>query len=267
MANTAEVDAPAVIPMMSGDANGLRASDWKIAPDSPKAAPTSTADERSRQPELTHDERSSPVGPKPQQGGHHVTDRDREVADRHRPAERAESGHRQRSHRPPRLGARPADASRADHGTISTTVARRPFDRGGRRRTHSSASFRRRASAMKNGAPISAVEDPDLDLARAGDHPSDDIGTEQQDRSQDRGVDQYPPVVGSGDGAGDVRDGQADEPDRAGRCGSGSDEQDDRQHGEDPAPGRPAAPTTAPRRRRGRTRSGPGQRPAPSARR
>ena len=43
MMNTAEADAPAVMPMMSGLASGLRASDWKIAPDSPNAAPTSTA--------------------------------------------------------------------------------------------------------------------------------------------------------------------------------------------------------------------------------
>ena len=43
MTNTAAAAAPALTPMMSGLASGLRASRWKIAPDSPKAAPTSSA--------------------------------------------------------------------------------------------------------------------------------------------------------------------------------------------------------------------------------
>ena len=41
--NTAASDAPEVMPMKSGEASGLRAIDWNIAPDRPKAAPTSTA--------------------------------------------------------------------------------------------------------------------------------------------------------------------------------------------------------------------------------
>ncbi len=40
--------------MMSGDANGLRASVWKIAPDSPNAAPTSA-------PTSARGRRSSPT--------------------------------------------------------------------------------------------------------------------------------------------------------------------------------------------------------------
>ncbi len=41
MTKTADVLAPAVIPTMSGLASGLRATLWKMAPESPKAAPTS----------------------------------------------------------------------------------------------------------------------------------------------------------------------------------------------------------------------------------
>lgn len=43
MATTAAALAPAVIPMMSGLASGLRTSVWKIAPESPNATPTHTA--------------------------------------------------------------------------------------------------------------------------------------------------------------------------------------------------------------------------------
>ena len=43
MTNTAAAAAPALTPMMSGLASGLRARRWKMAPDSPKAAPTSSA--------------------------------------------------------------------------------------------------------------------------------------------------------------------------------------------------------------------------------
>jgi hypothetical protein len=41
--STAQAAAPAVMPMMSGLASGLRAMRWKIAPERPKAAPTRTA--------------------------------------------------------------------------------------------------------------------------------------------------------------------------------------------------------------------------------
>ena len=51
MTNTAAAAAPALMPMMSGLASGLRAMRWKIAPDSPKAAPTSSGGEARGQPQ------------------------------------------------------------------------------------------------------------------------------------------------------------------------------------------------------------------------
>ena len=51
---TAASDAPEVIPMKSGEASGLRARVWNIAPASPKAAPTSA-------PATARGSRSSPT--------------------------------------------------------------------------------------------------------------------------------------------------------------------------------------------------------------
>ena len=109
--NTAAVDAPAVMPMMSGLASGLRASDWKIAPERPNAAPTSTRGQRARQSQLVDDEvgRLAAVA---EDRGHHVGQRDREVADRDRDAEddeRDDGEHERDRDRPsPTRGARPS---------------------------------------------------------------------------------------------------------------------------------------------------------------
>ena len=43
MTTSAPTVAPCSNPMMSGEPSGLRVSDWKIAPEIPSAAPTSTA--------------------------------------------------------------------------------------------------------------------------------------------------------------------------------------------------------------------------------
>ena len=56
MQNTAAALAPASMPMMSGLASGLRAMLWKMAPEIPNAAPTSTAGERPRQAQRADDE-------------------------------------------------------------------------------------------------------------------------------------------------------------------------------------------------------------------
>ena len=68
--NTALAEAPALMPMMSGLASGLRARLWKIAPDSPSAPPTSSAGQGARQAERLHDVRH-PIGavPEDRRGG------------------------------------------------------------------------------------------------------------------------------------------------------------------------------------------------------
>ena len=87
--STAQAAAPAVTPMMSGLASGLRAMRWKIAPDRPNAAPTRTAANPRGQPQRADDEVG--VGPAlPHQGGHHVPEGDREVAHGQRPGEHHE---------------------------------------------------------------------------------------------------------------------------------------------------------------------------------
>ena len=87
MQNTAAALAPASMPMMSGLASGLRARLWKIAPDSPNATPTSTpVSARGRRSVRTMNSASSV--PVPEDRRDDVAERDREVADADRHAER-----------------------------------------------------------------------------------------------------------------------------------------------------------------------------------
>ena len=65
--------------MMSGLPSGLRVSDWKIAPTHPEGAAQHQGHQRSGQPPLQHDQ-VVPRAALTEQGGHDVTDRDREVA-------------------------------------------------------------------------------------------------------------------------------------------------------------------------------------------
>ena len=80
MQNTAAALAPASMPMMSGLASGLRARLWKIAPETPNAAPTSTpVSARGRRSVRTMN--SASLGAGAEDRRHDVAQRDREVAD------------------------------------------------------------------------------------------------------------------------------------------------------------------------------------------
>ena len=80
MANTAATAAPALTPMMSGLASWLLARRWKIAPDSPKAAPTAQAGQAAGQAQRADDELVL-AGPVAAQRRDDVGQGDREVAD------------------------------------------------------------------------------------------------------------------------------------------------------------------------------------------
>ena len=225
MMKTADAAAPAVMPMMSGLASGLRASDWKIAPEKPNAAPTSSAGQRPRQAQVVRIMKldSSPC---PKHRRDHVAQRDREVADAERDAEHdARRSATSTSRRPwstTRAAARRArPAARTGRG-----ARRRSIDEG---RRQSSASFRRRTRKMKNGAPISAVTIPTCSSpGRAMTRPMTSAPSSRIGGQHHR-VRQDPAVVRPGDRAGDVRDGQADERDRARRGRRRADEQHDRE--------------------------------------
>ena len=89
MQNTAAALAPASMPMMSGLASGLRARLWKIAPEMPNATPTSRpVSARGSRSVRTMNSASSVAAAEHRR--HHVAQRDREVADADRHAERRE---------------------------------------------------------------------------------------------------------------------------------------------------------------------------------
>ena len=90
------------------------------------------------------------------------------------------------------------------------------------------AVFRRRTSAMKNGAPISASTMPTCNSPGAGHHAADDVGDQQQGGAAQPGAGDQPPVVGAGEGAHHVRHDEADERDRPAGGGGGPAEQGDR---------------------------------------
>ena len=93
MQNTAAALAPASMPMMSGLASGLRAMLWKMAPEIPNAAPTRTAVmARGRRSVRTMNSDCS--SPAPKIAGDDVAERDREVADADRDAERHDRARR-----------------------------------------------------------------------------------------------------------------------------------------------------------------------------
>ena len=175
MQNTAAALAPASMPMMSGLASGLRARLWKIAPETPNAAPTSTpVSARGRRSVRTMNSASSVAGAEDRR--HDVAQRDREVADADRHAEH--------------------DEQRDATGTTATVVVRATAATpdavrrvAGRERPtarHSSAILRRRTRSMNTGAPITAVTMPTCTSpGRAIDAP-DDVGAEQQDRAPAR---------------------------------------------------------------------------------
>ena len=87
MQNTAAALAPASMPMMSGLASGLRARLWKMAPEMPKAGADQQAGEGPGQAQRADDELGV-VGADAEERRHHVAQRDREVADADRDAER-----------------------------------------------------------------------------------------------------------------------------------------------------------------------------------
>ena len=74
----------------------------------------------------------------------------------------------------------------------------------------------RRTRKTNTGTADRPRDDADLHLARAGDHPADDVGAEQQHGSGQRATDHQPAVVRAADPARHVRDGEADEHDRSG---------------------------------------------------
>ena len=233
MMNTADADAPAVIPMMSGEASGLRAKRLEDRSREPERGADEHGGQRAGEPQLADDE----VGVRaaePEDRRHAPRERDREVADRDRHAERDESDRRER--RPTqrlRARVRTVCASRGPGRSSATEVAARRSGVG-TIGGHSSASFRRRTRATKNGAPITAVTMPTCSSpGRATTRPMMSE-TEQQDRREDRGVRQHPPVVGTGDRARDVRHRQPDERDRSGRRGGSTDQQHHRQRREGP---------------------------------
>ena len=145
MANTANALAPYVTPMMSGLASGLRAMLWKIAPDMPSAAPTSrpvsALGNRSR---LTMNSvaRSPPPNSvfTTSMTGILKSPSDSET-------QKATKTSTART------------TITASERACRTARARRD-DLNCRQRGHRSASFRRRTSAMKNGAPMTAVTMP-----------------------------------------------------------------------------------------------------------
>ena len=170
MQTTAAALAPGVMPMMSGLASGLRASVWKIAPETPKAAPTSSPVSARGSRSVAHDElgvvaaapeqrrrsrRASGIGKSPtvsdDAAGDAASSAHGDERDRRRPRSRRRRAARQR-----RLG--PRRRLRLGAATVATGAS-----------CHSSASLRRRTRAMKNGAPMSAVTIPTCDLAGPGD--------------------------------------------------------------------------------------------------
>ena len=102
--------------------------------------------------------------------------------------------------------------------TVAGSGERPPSDRAGPRR-HSSTRSRDRTRAMKAGAPRTPRTTPTWSSARGDDHPADDVGDEQHDRGQDRGVRQDPAVVRSAQQPGKMGHDQPDEDDRPARRG------------------------------------------------
>ena len=167
---TAASDAPEVMPMKSGEASGLRARVWNIAPESPKAAP----DERP--PASARGSRSSPTmnwaagSPAPKIAGTTSVSGTRKS-----PIETD----RQKS-------AKPTTAST----TLTVTERARPVTRARRilrgptrpvrprlgERGHSSASRRRRTSSDEERRAEDGGDDPDLELTGTGDDPADHVG-------------------------------------------------------------------------------------------
>ena len=233
------------MPMMSGLASGLRAMRWKIAPDRPNAAPTSTA-VRPRGRRSVRTMKSVSGWPRPDERRHHVAERDREVADGQRPGEHDAAPRR----RAPTVTTSGRTATRADRPRRAERSTRAPS--GARRGDgdHSSASFRRRTRAMKNGAPTKAVTMPTCTSPGRAIEPPDDVGAEQQDRRQHQRVGQDPAVVGTADRPGHVGHGEADEADRAGGGRGRPAQQHDRQRRQAPGQVRPAGRATGRRRRR-----------------
>ena len=79
MTISAPTVAPCGKPTMSGEPSGLRVSDWKTAPETPSAPPTSTAHStRGRRTSLMMN--SEPASPPPEQRADHGAGRDRELA-------------------------------------------------------------------------------------------------------------------------------------------------------------------------------------------
>ena len=217
--NTAAADAPAVMPMMSGLASGLRARDWKIAPRTrtprrraPRSAPG--------QPQRADDEVGVGVAVA-EHRRHDVAQRDREVADarsrRRRPRAVATASTIDTDDRPG--AARRADPARRRPVASAARRRRRRLGRASPVDGHGSELGQLAAAHQRDEERRADQrgDDADLELAGPGDDPADDVGAEQQDRREHRRVRQDPAVVGPGDRPGDVRHGQPDERDRAGR--------------------------------------------------
>ena len=134
MTNTAAaLDAPAVMPMMSGLASGLRASVWKIAPGEPERG----ADEQRRSAPAagaaSRTMNSASWLPWPKSAGDDVAQRDREVADADRHAERDERRPRRARSTTLTHASGPARAQPADGRRASSASAGRRRGSGRRR--------------------------------------------------------------------------------------------------------------------------------------
>jgi hypothetical protein len=179
----------------------------------PEGQADERADDDPGRPQLQDDELLGVLA-EPDQGAQDVGQADREVAAAE--ADRAEQddgdgGAERHDHLPP---AHPAgDRPDADDGLPGLANAVRGLRRAACELGHVLASRRRRISAMKNGAPISASHDADLELAGADDDPADDVGEQQQRGPEQAGAGDQPAVRRAGEGADDVRYDQADEGD------------------------------------------------------
>src|SRR5690606_18885790 len=225
MPPTTATPAPCVMPSVSGLARGLRVRVWKIAPDTPKAAPASS-------PASARGSRSSwtmsrpPGSPPPHSAG---------------TASVTGSGYSPVV----RLTHRTAKAAPASTAQVASSRGRRIADTGGRasrtavrpasRETSITVTSPSRLGRSQLGEAASADQrdeerrpeerrhDPDVDLLGTGHDPPGDVGGQQQAGGQQRGQREEPALVRPAEGAHGVRDDQPDEHDgpgdRDGRAG------------------------------------------------
>ena len=163
--NTAHAAAPALTPMMSGLASGLWARRWKIAPETPNAAPTSTAARpRGRRSVSTMNALSAAAAA--EQRRHHVGDGQREVADRQPQANTTKPTATRAT-----VTVTARASTRVDHPVPGGRTTSRPWAPAGPVAARS--QLRQAAPADQHHEerrPDHGREDPDLHLAGPGDH-------------------------------------------------------------------------------------------------